>query len=86
MASSTERSARGCAGDGSPRTLRHFVATRLLASGVDVRTVAGRLGHRNAATTLNVYSHFLTEPDREAAYLMGRLVRAEIDAQADPST
>jgi integrase len=66
--------------------LRHFVATRLLASGVDVRTVAGRLGHRNAATTLNVYSHFLTEPDREAAYLMGRLVRAEIDAQADPST
>jgi integrase len=55
--------------------LRHFVATRLLASGVDVRTVAGRLGHRNAATTLNVYSHFLEEADREAAELMGRLVR-----------
>jgi Phage integrase family len=55
--------------------LRHFVATRLLASGVDVRTVAGRLGHRNVATTLNVYSHFLEEPDREAADLMGRLVR-----------
>lgn len=55
--------------------LRHFVATRLLASGVDVRTVAGRLGHRNAATTLNVYSHFLEEADREAAHLMGRLVR-----------
>jgi len=66
--------------------LRHFVATRLLASGVDVRSVAGRLGHRNAATTLNDYSHFLTEPDREAAYLLGRLVRGEIDAQADPST
>src|SRR5207249_7398753 len=27
--------------------LRHFVATRLLANGVDVRTVAGRLGHKN---------------------------------------
>jgi integrase len=53
--------------------LRHFVATRLLASGVDVRTVAGRLGHRNAAITLNVYSHFLEEADREAADLMGRL-------------
>lgn len=39
--------------------LRHYVATRLLAAGVDVRTVAGRLGHRNAATTLNVYAHFL---------------------------
>jgi integrase len=54
--------------------LRHFVATRLLASGVDVRTVAGRLGHRNPATTLNVYSHFLEEADRDAADLMGRLV------------
>ena len=28
--------------------LRHYVATQLLAAGVDVRTVAGRLGHRNA--------------------------------------
>jgi integrase len=36
--------------------LRHYVATRLLASGIDVRTVAGRLGHRNPATTLNVYA------------------------------
>jgi integrase len=55
--------------------LRHFVATRLLASGVDVRTVAGRLGHRNTATMLSLYSHFLEEADREAAVLMGRLVR-----------
>ena len=47
--------------------LRHYVATRLLAAGVDVRTVAGRLGHRNAATTLNVYSHFVPEADRQAA-------------------
>jgi integrase len=31
--------------------LRPYVATRLLAAGVDVRTVAGRLGHRNASTT-----------------------------------
>ncbi len=53
--------------------LRHYVATRLLASGVDVRTVAGRLGHRDAATTLNVYSHFLAEADREAANVLGRL-------------
>jgi integrase len=68
---------RGRAGLPSVRLhdLRHFVATRLLASGVDVRTVAGRLGHRNAATTLNVYSHFVEEADREAADLMGRLVQ-----------
>lgn len=53
--------------------LRHYVATRLLSAGVDVRTVAGRLGHRNAATTLNVYSHFAPEADHEAAQILGRL-------------
>jgi integrase len=53
--------------------LRHYVATRLLSEGVDVRTVAGRLGHRHAATTLNVYSHFLPEADREAANVLGRI-------------
>ena len=34
--------------------LRHLHATQLLAAGVPVRTVSGRLGHANAATTLNV--------------------------------
>jgi len=60
--------------------LRHYVATRLLASGVDVRTVAGRLGHRDAATTLNVYSHFLAEADRDAANVLGRLFDEAVDA------
>jgi integrase len=54
--------------------LRHYVATRLLASGVDVRTVAGRLGHRNPSTTLNVYSHFLPEADRRAAEVLAELL------------
>jgi integrase len=53
--------------------LRHYVATRLLAAGVDVRTVAGRLGHRNPSTTLNVYSHFVPEADQEAADALGRI-------------
>jgi integrase len=53
--------------------LRHYVATRLLAAGVDVRTVAGRLGHRNPSTTLNVYSHFVPENDQEAAEALGRI-------------
>ena len=57
--------------------LRHFVATQLLSAGVDVRTVAGRLGHRDAATTLNVYAHFLEQADRAAADVMGRLIADE---------
>ena len=53
--------------------LRHYVATMMLTSGVDVRTVAGRLGHRNASMTLNVYSHFLEASDRAAADTLGRI-------------
>lgn len=60
--------------------LRHYVATRLLSAGVDVRTVAGRLGHRNAATTLNVYSHFLPEADRAAANALGRIFDDAVEA------
>ena len=54
--------------------LRHLHATQLLAAGVPVRTVSGRLGHANAATTLNVYAHFLEASDREAATVMGELL------------
>jgi integrase len=54
--------------------LRHFAATRLLGAGIPVRTVSGRLGHANAATTLGVYAHFLVESDREAANALGDLL------------
>ena len=64
--------------------LRHYVATRLLTAGVDVRTVAGRLGHRNAATTLNVYSHFVPEADRRAADILAGLLDSERQERADP--
>jgi integrase len=53
--------------------LRHFVATRLLAAGIDVRTVSGRLGHSPTSTTLNVYAAFVPDADRQAAEVIGRL-------------
>lgn len=68
--------------------LRHYVATQLLAAGVDVRTVAGRLGHRNASTTLNVYSHFLQDADEQAANVLAKLLdqNAQVPTQADEDT
>lgn len=66
--------------------LRHFVASQLLSAGVDVRTVAGRLGHRNAATTLNVYAHFLAQSDRAAADVMGRLIADEPEQSGRQTT
>lgn len=50
--------------------LRHFVASQLLSAGAEVRTVAGRLGYRNAATTLDIDAHVLEQRDRDAAELM----------------
>jgi integrase len=65
--------------------LRHLHATQLLAAGVPVRTVSGRLGHANAATTLNVYAHFLEASDREAAHVIsGLLQRPAADAGTAP--
>ena len=63
--------------------LRHYVATTMLTSGVDVRTVAGRLGHRNASTTLNVYSHFLESSDKDAADVLGRIFDKAIAPSED---
>jgi integrase len=54
--------------------LRHYVATEALAAGVPVRTVSGRLGHANPATTHNVYAHFIEASDRDAAAALDALM------------
>jgi integrase/DNA-binding transcriptional regulator YhcF (GntR family) len=52
--------------------LRHYSATELIAAGVDVRTVAGRLGHSGGGTTtLKVYSAWVSEADQRAARGLG---------------
>ncbi len=57
--------------------LRHTQATQLLANGVDVKTVQTRLGHSNAALTLNWYAHAIPENDEKAAQLVGELFDQE---------
>jgi integrase len=61
--------------------LRHFAATRMLVAGVPVRTVSGRLGHANAATTLGVYAHFIEASDRDAATKLGALLEDQSRSQ-----
>jgi site-specific recombinase XerD len=68
-----------CAGlgiDTHLHALRHYSATELLTAGVDLRTVAGRLGHGGGgATTLRVYSAWVVESDRRASEILGGRMR-----------
>ena len=50
--------------------LRHHVATSLLAAGVDVRTVAERLGN-GPDVVLSTYAHFVPAADQAAARILG---------------
>jgi integrase len=55
---------------------RHTMATALLASGTDIKTISSRLGHSLVSTTANIYIHSEDERDRAAADLLGeRLAR-----------
>ena len=71
----THRYTRMCAGLGINshlHALRHYSATELLTAGVDLRTVAGRLGHGGGgATTLRVYAAWVGAADRGAAEILG---------------
>ena len=59
--------------------LRHFVATQLISSGHDIRTVSGRLGHAKTSTTLDIYAAFLEPNDRHAADALGELLSDDYD-------
>jgi integrase len=63
--------------DSHLHAVRHYSATELISAGVDVRTVAGRLGHGSGgATTLRVYAAWVAESDKRAASILaGRLPR-----------
>lgn len=56
------RAAASVAGVGM-HDLRHFYASALIRAGLSVKAVSSRLGHSNAAMTLNVYAHLW--PDDE---------------------
>jgi integrase len=75
----SHRYARMCARlgiDSHLHALRHYSATELLAAGVDLRTVAGRLGHGGGgATTLRVYAAWVGEADRKASEILSGRIR-----------
>ena len=58
--------------------LRHTAATLLITSGIDIRTVSGRLGHSKTSTTLNFYTEFLKEMDHSASDQMESMLLRKV--------
>jgi integrase/DNA-binding transcriptional regulator YhcF (GntR family) len=55
----------------SLKSLRHYSATELISGGVDIRTVAGRLGHSGGGTTtLKVYTAWSSAADQRASSVL----------------
>lgn len=50
-----------------PHKFRHSQASILLYAGIDIVTIAGRLGHAQSSTTGNIYGHILQHADRRAS-------------------
>ncbi len=63
--------------------LRHFVASVLGDGGVPIATISSRLGHRDIATTLNLYTHALPATDQRAAAYLGDLLARKSRSTAE---
>lgn len=55
-------------------SLRHTFATRAIECGVDIKTLAELLGHKNATITLNRYAHSLLEHKVDMMNRLGKLL------------
>ena len=56
-------------------SLRHLNATLSIKAGVPLKNVSARLGHSDIGTTANIYTEVLKSVDREAANLLGDLLK-----------
>ncbi len=54
-------------------SLRHTFATRALESGMDVKTLADILGHKNPTVTLKRYAHSMLEHKRDVMSRLGEI-------------
>jgi len=65
-----------------PHALRHHYASLLIKHGESVKTVSERLGHTNAAMTLNIYTHlWLDSEERTRAAVDKAYADQSADAQ-----
>lgn len=58
----------------TPHGLRHTNITLQIINGMDMKTVSARAGHSNVNTTMNIYSHYTSEADKQASKLISNVL------------
>lgn len=57
----------------NPHGFRHSMASLLISEGMDIVTVAARLGHENPSTTASIYSHIIEGKDKESSDIISSI-------------
>ncbi|HWT48365.1 MAG TPA: site-specific integrase, partial [Mycobacterium sp.] len=73
--------------DGLPESfsyhdLRHYLASLLIASGADIKTVQARLRHESAKTTLDTYGHLWPDADESTRAAVAAIIGARFQTPA----
>ncbi|PVB45680.1 site-specific integrase [Mycobacteroides abscessus] len=59
--------------------LRHYLASLLIASGADIKTVQARMRHASARTTLDTYGHLWPDADESTRTAVGAVIAERVD-------
>ena len=62
------------------------MASLLIASGADIKTVQARLRHATASTTRDIYGHLWPDADESTQTVIGAVIRDHLTATADERT
>jgi integrase len=66
--------------------LRHYLASWLIASGADIKTVQARMRHGSARTTLDTYGHLWPDADESTRSAVSAVIAermASLETTAD---
>ena len=63
--------------------LRHYLASLLIASGADIKTVQARMRHASATTTLDTYGHLWPDADESTRAAIGAVITDRLNDHSD---
>jgi integrase len=61
--------------------LRHYLASLLIASGADIKTVQARMRHATARTTLDTYGHLWPDADESTRTAVAKVINQRMAAK-----